>query len=154
MENKRMKFETLEELQRISELLAEGDFERADIQWDPSGAVFTLKTSRPRTERLKGGGLFRKPQVTWTDCRLVIRHVRGVSLWEEFDAKPPLGRFLELEQSQELSATKSSTDKPADGLVAGLFKIRLGSAHGLRVELSVKPLEGVLEELEEGGVSG
>ena len=131
-----MKFETLEELQKIGELLAEGDFERADIQWDPSGAVFTLKTSRPRTERLKGGGLFRKPQVTWTECRLVIRHVRGVRLWEEFDAKPPLGRLLELEQSQEL------------------FKIRLGSAHGLRVELSVEPLEGVLEGLEGGDLSG
>ena len=123
-----MRFQSGGELEAIAERLAEADFEKADCRWDPTGAVFLLETSRPSTKDLKGAGLFRKPGLEWVKCRLTIRRVRALSIWEEYDVKPPLGRLLQLEKTS-----------PS-------FRIRLFSAHGLRVDLTVDRLEGDLED--------
>ncbi len=125
-----MRFQSLEEFEKLGLLLAEADFEQADCRWETNGASFVLETARPASEALKGAGLFRKPRPNWIKCRLVIRQVRKLSLWEEYDAKPPFHTLLKAE--------------PAEGG----FKIRLASAHGLRVDLTVDRLDGVLEEAE------
>ena len=125
-----MVFSTLEEAAKVADLLAESDFEKADCRWESSGSLFRLETARPDAGTLRGGGLFRKGKSDWIRCRLTIRHVQVVSLWEEYDVKPPLSRLIQVE--------------PAE---AG-FIIRFSSTHGLRVELSVNRLDGVLEESE------
>ena len=125
-----MKFQSLEELKKVGELLGEADFERADCQWESAGAVFKLETARPIAGVLPGAGLFRKPRPNWVKCRLVVRQVKVLSLWEEYDVKPPLAGLLIAES------------------IPGGFRIQLASAHGLRVSLTVDRLDGALEDLE------
>ncbi|MBI3615531.1 MAG: hypothetical protein HY211_03325 [Candidatus Omnitrophica bacterium] len=122
-----MEFQNLEQLKKVGEILAESDFDRANCCWEP-GPVFILETARPPADSLKGAGLFRKTRQDWVPCRLTISHVKGISIWEEYDAKPPLGGLLGVEPS--------GTD----------FEIHLRSAHGLRVDLLVGRLEGALED--------
>ena len=130
-----MRFQTLEDLKRISELLTQADFERADCRWEASGAFFSAEISRPLSERLKAGGLavglIRKPQSEWAKSRLTIRRVKQISLWEEYGALPA-GEGLLMVESQ------------ASALA---WKLTLASAHGLRVTLLVDQLEGELEDL-------
>ncbi len=121
-----MEFRNLDELRRIAGMLTESDFEKAGCRWEASGNQFTLETSRPPTEPLKGGGLFRKRESDWLPCRLVIQGVKGISLWEEYDVKPPLAGLLEA------------------GPAGPGFRIHLRSAHGLRVDLELDRLEGHL----------
>ena len=141
-----MRFRNLEELKKIGEILAESDFDRANCSWEPAlpgspaeqavGALFILETSRPPTEPLKGAGLFRKNRQDWIPCRLTFLGVKGVSIWEEYDAKPPLAGLLEVESCPDPIEEASGSD----------FEIHLRSAHGLRVDLLVGRLEGALEE--------
>lgn len=123
-----MRFQSVDELKKIGEILAESDFDRANCCWDSPGPVFILETARPPAETLKAAGLFRKNRQDWIPCRLTISGVKGISIWEEYDAKPPLGGLLEVEPS--------GPD----------FEIHLRSAHGLRVDLLVGRLEGSLED--------
>ena len=123
-----MRFENLEQLKKVAELLVESDFDQANFSGEPPGPVFILETARPPSEPLQGAGLFRKSRQDWVPCRLKISHVTGISIWEEYDVKPPLGGLL---------------DGEPEG--AG-FRLHLRSAHGLRVDLLVDRLEGTLED--------
>lgn len=123
-----MRFQTLEDLRKIAQLLAESDFDRVDCRWEPSGTLFVLKTARPPAQPLKGAGLFRKSRRDWIQCRLTFSGVKEVSIWEEYSVKPAGDGLLEVE--------------PAG---AG-FHIHLSSAHGLRVDLRSDHLEGSLED--------
>ncbi|MCM8812046.1 MAG: hypothetical protein NC910_03235 [Candidatus Omnitrophica bacterium] len=123
-----MKFTTEEELRKIMEMLAEADFEKAGCRVAEEG-VFSVETARPLQEKRKAAGLFRKEEKSWGRCQLIIRHVEGMSIWEEFDARPFGGALLDLEKS------------------GGVFLIHLRSARGLRIDLKVSRLEGQLQDL-------
>ncbi len=125
-----MHFENLDGIKKVSQLLAESDFERADCRWDGEGMIFVLETTRPIEEKLKGAGLFRKPRPHWVKCRLEIHQVRRLSIWEEYDVKPPIEALLQVEPS------------------GSGFLLHLRSAHGLRVDLTVDRLDGLLEDVE------
>ncbi len=122
-------FDSLETLEKIAGLLAEADFDRAGCRWDLGAAVFALEVTRPAAGSFKKGGLFRKPDSNGVRSRLVIRQVREVSIQEEYDSRALDEGLLDVER-------------------AGVdFRIRLRSAHGLRIDLSMDRLEGVLEDM-------
>lgn len=120
-----MQFQTPEDLRKLSELLGESDFDRADCSW---GGVFVLQTSRPAEGASQPAGLLRKARAEWIPCRLTFRNVREVSIWEEYDSKPAEGRFLQVTEAS-----------------AGA-EVLLSSTHGLRVRLVLSRLEGTLED--------
>lgn len=123
-----MQFQTIDELKKIAGLLAESDFERGDFQWAPEGGTFVLQTARPPADKLRAGGLFRRGRSDWIPCRLMVRNVRGISIREEVDVRPPEGGALQIEPAGE-----------------GV-RILLTSSHALRITLTVSRLCGDLQD--------
>lgn len=123
-----MQFQTVDELKRIAGLLAESDFERGDFRWSPEGGCFVLETTRPPADRLQGGGLFRRSRTGWIPCRLTVQNVRGISILEEMDVRPPEGGLLQIEMAGEGA------------------RIHLASSHALRITLTVSRLCGDLQD--------
>ena len=117
-----------EGLESVVRLLAESDFERAHCRWDRDATLFTLQTWRPATATAKPAGLLRKPGAEWVRCRLVFSHVRSFEIWEEYDVQPTQQSLIELDHGK------------------GGLTIRLRSTHGLRIDLAVGRLEGLLED--------
>ena len=122
----RLSFGTMQEFQSIASQLSGADFERADFSWDGGAGQCVLRTSRPGSGK---AGLFRKPGSEGIPCRLVIRRVQEIGLSEEYEGKPSQEELVRVEP---------------DG---NGFKIRIRSAHGLRVDLKVGSFEGLLEDL-------
>ncbi len=123
-----MQFQTIDELKRIAELLAESDFERGEIRWSPEGGSFVLETARPPADPLQAGGLFRRSRTGWIPCRLTVQNVRGISIQEEVDVRPPEGGLLQIEPAGEGA------------------RIHLRSSHALRITLDVSRVSGDLQD--------
>lgn len=123
-----LEFHCPEDWEGIAALLAEADLEEGEIRWEGGEAVLALKTHRPPEGQPKSGGLFRKRSAQWRPCRLVLRRVRRMRVWEEYDPPPENPPLVRAE--------------PAEGG----FRVRVSSPRGLRAEVELTALDGRLED--------
>ncbi len=118
----RNSFQTVQQLASVIDLLQGSELEEFHLEpAAPQEALVRLMTSRPPQK--KGSD--------WIPCRLKIGAVRQVIVREMPDSRPEAKGLLHWEENPD-----------GDGGV-----IHLVSAQGLRVEIWVERIDGVLEDL-------
>lgn len=127
-----MRFQTLEQLAAVIDLLRGSELEEFHLEpAAPQQASVRLLTSRPPEKSAASGGLLRGGVLDWVPCCLKIHAVRQVIVREMPDSRPESKGLLRWEENPD----------GAGGV------IHLVSAQGLRVEIWVERIDGILEDL-------
>ncbi len=127
-----MQFQTVEQLSGVIGLLRESELEEFHLEpAAPQEASVRLLTSRPPEKDASSAGLLRGGALGWIPCCLKIGAVRQVIVREMPDSRPESNALLRWEENPD----------GAGGV------IHLVSAQGLRVEVWVDRIDGILEDL-------